>query len=90
MNALAPILGSTDKTEKYYGMTANKDIKQGLVDNTNEAVSIGAFGAPTLIVKQAGSDKEHVFFGSDRFEMIAKLLGLPYPGLDYQPSQAKL
>lgn len=90
MNALTPIIGSADKVEKYYEMTANKDIKQELIDNTEEALSAGAFGAPTMIVKKAGSDQKHLIFGSDRFEVIAELLGLPYPGLTYQPSQAKL
>jgi glutathione S-transferase kappa 1 len=87
---LAPIIGSAEKFEEYYGMTAQKEIKQQLIDNTDAAVAAGAFGAPTMIVKKAGSDKGHLIFGSDRFEMIALMLGQPYPGVPAQTPQPKL
>ncbi|KAF9169419.1 hypothetical protein BGX20_010354 [Mortierella sp. AD010] len=81
VSALAPIIGSESKMEEYFEMTSQKEIKQQLINNTQEAVNIGAFGAPTFIVKKAGSDEEHMFFGSDRFELMTSVLGLPYPGL---------
>ncbi|KAF9437922.1 hypothetical protein BGZ76_010552 [Entomortierella beljakovae] len=81
IKALTPVIGSESKVQEYYEMTSEKAIKQQLTDNTQKAVDIGAFGAPTFVVKQAGSDKEHMIFGSDRFEYICKLLGFPYPGL---------
>ncbi|KAF9343144.1 Glutathione S-transferase kappa 1, partial [Mortierella sp. AD094] len=81
VSALIPIIGSESKVEEYFEMTSLKEIKQELIDNTQEAIDAGAFGAPTFIVKKAGSDEEHMFFGSDRFELMTSLLGLPYSGL---------
>ncbi|KAF9136712.1 Glutathione S-transferase kappa 1 [Mortierella sp. GBA39] len=89
INAVAPIIG-TDKATKYMQQTSDKEIKQQLIDNTNEAIEAGAFGAPTFVIKKAGSDKPHLFFGSDRFEVIAAFLGLPYEGLAIKASPAKL
>ncbi|KAF9413519.1 Glutathione S-transferase kappa 1 [Podila epigama] len=81
--ALAPILGGVDNVQEMLTLSTAKDIKQALTDNTNEAVAKGAFGAPMFIVKKAGAapDEETMFFGSDRFEIMAAYLGLPYPGL---------
>ncbi|KAF9284379.1 Glutathione S-transferase kappa 1 [Mortierella alpina] len=79
--AVTPVLGSEAKAEHYYQMTSDKDVKQELIDNTSEAVEAGAFGAPTFIVKTAGSDQSHMLFGSDRFEAMAMILNVPYPGL---------
>ncbi|KAK5808823.1 DSBA-like thioredoxin domain-containing protein [Linnemannia elongata] len=89
INALAPIIGA-DKASKYMQQTSDKEIKQQLIDNTNEAIEAGAFGAPTFVIKKAGSDKPHLFFGSDRFEVITSFLGLPYEGLATKTSPAKL
>ncbi|CAO3568355.1 unnamed protein product [Mortierella alpina] len=79
--AVTPVLGSEAKAEQYYEMTSDKAVKQELIDNTNEAIEAGAFGAPTFIVTTAGSDETHMFFGSDRFETMASILNVPYPGL---------
>ncbi|KAF9961477.1 Glutathione S-transferase kappa 1 [Mortierella alpina] len=82
--ALTPIFKSdTSRIENYLKLTADPEIKQIFKLNTDEAVARGVFGAPTFIVKKAGepAEKEYLFFGSDRFEMIAAFLGLPYSGL---------
>ncbi|KAF9994937.1 hypothetical protein BGZ80_011635 [Entomortierella chlamydospora] len=82
--ALTPILSNSDaKVQSYLQMAGQADIKQAFKENTDEAVARGVFGAPTMIIKKAGEseDKEYLFFGSDRFEVIAAFLGLPYPGL---------
>lgn len=89
INTVAPIIGA-DKAAKYMQQTSDKEIKQQLIDNTNEAIEVGAFGAPTFVIKKAGSDKPHLFFGSDRFEVITSFLGLPYEGLAMKASPAKL
>ncbi|KAG0360920.1 hypothetical protein BGZ54_009321 [Gamsiella multidivaricata] len=89
ISALTPIIGSEAKVEEYYEMTGQKEIKQALIDNTQTAFEAGAFGMPTFIVKKAGSDEEHMFFGSDRFELMASVLELPYYGLAPNPA-AKL
>jgi len=46
------------------------NIKDELRSNTDEAISRGAFGAPTFYV----GDK--MFFGNDRFEFIEEALGI--------------
>ncbi|KAF9570752.1 Glutathione S-transferase kappa 1 [Mortierella alpina] len=82
--ALTPIFKPhTGRIESYLKLTADPEIKQIFKQNTDEAIARGVFGAPTFIVKKAGepAEKEYLFFGSDRFEMIAAFLGLPYPGL---------
>ncbi|KAF9972714.1 Glutathione S-transferase kappa 1 [Actinomortierella ambigua] len=76
---LAPVFGgSKEKVQQLIDLTADQSIKQSLIDNTNEAVKKGAFGGPFWVVRKAGSDKEHILFGSDRLETIAALLGEPY------------
>ncbi|KAF9129645.1 Glutathione S-transferase kappa 1 [Mortierella sp. 14UC] len=89
ISTVASVLGSADKAAKYMQQTSDKDIKQQLIDNTNDAIDAGAFGAPTFIIKKAGSDEPHMFFGSDRFEVITSFLSLPYDGLAAKKS-AKL
>ncbi|KAF9916282.1 hypothetical protein BX616_004150 [Lobosporangium transversale] len=82
--ALMPLFNSdANKVDSYLQLATQPEIKQIFKENTDKAVARGVFGAPTFIVKKAGEpdDKEYLFFGSDRFEMIAAFLGLPYPGL---------
>ncbi len=49
--------------------TGQPEIKQALIDATNEAVERGVFGAPTMFV--AGQ----MFFGQDRLKWVEKALG---------------
>lgn len=50
---------------------ANATQKQALIDNTNEAAALGAFGAPTFVV-----NGRHLYWGQDRFDQIeAELRG---------------
>ncbi|KAG0267599.1 hypothetical protein BG011_002907 [Mortierella polycephala] len=82
--ALAPIFNEdTQKVESFLKLATDPEIKQVFKTNTEEAIAKGIFGAPSFLVKKAGEsqDKEVLFFGSDRFEMIAAYLGLSYPGL---------
>ncbi|KAI1314820.1 Glutathione S-transferase kappa 1 [Mortierella claussenii] len=84
ISALSPILGSDARVEELIQMASSKEIKQELIDNTQEAMDAGGFGAPLFMVKKAGAvadDKEIMFFGSDRFELMASILDLPYLGL---------
>ena len=46
------------------------NIKDELRSNTDEAISRGAFGAPTFYVG------DEMFFGNDRFEFIEEALGI--------------
>jgi len=52
-----------------------------VAENTAAALAAGAFGAPTLIVhSERLPPDERLFFGSDRFEQMAALLGLRWEG----------
>jgi 2-hydroxychromene-2-carboxylate isomerase len=48
--------------------TADPDVKQQLIDNTQAAVARGVFGMPTFFVGDA------MFFGKERLNQVAELL----------------
>ena len=52
---------------QVFGWAGEADVKAMLRANTDEAVSRGAFGAPTMF---AGSK---MFFGQDRLEFVAQV-----------------
>jgi len=83
--ALTPVFSQDPsplaKVQSYLKLASDPQIKQVFKENTDEAVAKGVYGAPTFLVKKAGSSEELLFFGSDRLEMIAATLGMPYPGL---------
>jgi len=56
------------------------DIKKLLKDTTEEAISRGAFGAPTMFVQTPKG--EEMIFGSDRFYILFPLIGVPWTGPD--------
>lgn len=62
-------------------------VKKELKDRTDEAVALGAFGAPTMICTNSAG-KTEFFFGSDRFEHVAMFLGEEWKG--YSPKESKL
>ena len=49
-------------------MASNPEIKQSLMDTSEEAVARGAFGAPTFFVGEA------MFFGNDRLDFVERAL----------------
>ena len=53
----------------FEASTADPEVKQKLVANTEEAVARGAFGAPTMFV---GGE---MHFGQDRLDFVARALG---------------
>jgi len=56
-------------------------VKTALKAMTAEAVERGAFGAPTMFFHEDG-EKEEMFWGSDRFEMVASRYGKQWMGPD--------
>lgn len=58
-----------------------EEVKTVLKQVTAEAVERGAFGAPTMFFSQQG-EREHMFWGSDRFEMVAFLYNKQWLGPD--------
>lgn len=51
-------------------LTQDPDIKQALIDTTDEAVKRGAFGVPTMYIG------DEMFFGQDRIDFIEERLKL--------------
>ncbi|XP_023344334.1 glutathione S-transferase kappa 1 [Eurytemora carolleeae] len=85
LNIIATRAGlSADQIKTCFEKQKSPVVKQTLKDITEEAVERGAFGSPTLFFMQG--DKEEMFWGSDRFDMIASIYGLEWAG----PNPAKL
>ena len=55
--------------EAFATMVADPAVKAALVANTEEAVTRGVFGAPTMFVGDA------MFFGQDRLDFVREALG---------------
>ena len=49
--------------------TRDDDVKQRLRANTNEAIALGAFGSPTMIV-----DGARLYFGNDQLPLVRQAL----------------
>jgi len=56
-------------------------VKTALKAVTTEAVERGVFGAPSMFFHESG-EKEEMFWGSDRFEMVASIFGKEWLGPD--------
>lgn len=67
------------------------EYKKKLLDNTEEALKAGAFGAPWFTVRNSKGE-ETPFFGSDRFHFMYQFLGLPTNDMAVQvgPGTSKL
>lgn len=81
------------EAECYLQQTSQLHVKEELKSNTAMAVQRGAFGTPSLFVFKEGATSwndapAYMFFGSDRFEQLAHLLGKPWNGPN--PSWSKL
>lgn len=64
--------------EALLARTSDALVKAELKRATDEVVARGAFGFPAYFVDIDGEDE--LFFGSDRLELLAFLLGLPWGG----------
>ena len=67
-------VGIDDKISMFNITTFSKAV-------TEEAVERGAFGAPTMFFHQDGENEE-MFWGSDRFEMVAQIYNKKWIGPD--------
>jgi len=59
--------------------SADRSVADKLKEVTKEALDLEAFGAPTIIIRDK-DNKKQLFFGSDRFEVLAWMLGEKYEG----------
>jgi len=72
---------STEEATSLVNEKANDPkVKARLKEVTDEAVSRGAFGSPILFVRRPGDDSDEMYFGSDRFCLIAQQLKVPWVG----------
>lgn len=60
--------GAGLNVEEFWEAATAETSKQTLRDNTAEAISRGAFGAPTFFWK------DHMFFGQDRFDLLESMI----------------
>jgi 2-hydroxychromene-2-carboxylate isomerase len=74
LSELAAELGVTD----VQSATSEPSVKQRLRDNTDWAITRGAFGVPTIVVD------DEIFWGQDGFEMALDYLRDPAPFQDPQ------
>nr|AYG85509.1 glutathione S-transferase kappa [Andrias davidianus] len=66
------------QAQRLLGMSGTADVKDRLKQTTEEALNYGAFGMPTIVAHVDG--QHHMFFGSDRFELLANFLGEKWAG----------
>lgn len=66
---LRTILVATSFPPEWIERTAEPEVKQALITNTTRAKDIGAFGVPTFVV-----NGEHLFWGQDRLDFVARAL----------------
>jgi len=59
--------------------STDKAVADRLKAVTQEALDLGAFGAPTIVITDSNNEKQ-MFWGSDRFEVLAWMLGEKYEG----------
>lgn len=74
--------------KKAMELASSKEIKDKLKSTTQEALDHGAFGLPMMVCHING--KPEMFFGSDRFELMAHCIGKPWLGPHPNKSAAKL
>ncbi|XP_061770927.1 glutathione S-transferase kappa 1-like [Nerophis ophidion] len=79
---------SSSQIEEVQKLYTTQDIKDKLKSTTQAAMDYGAFGFPMLVCHIDG--KTEMFFGSDRFELMAHCLGEKWLGPQPQTSSAKL
>lgn len=80
---------SAEDTQRWLQRANDADVKNALIEATNNAVEAGAFGMPMLLCYAdddvAGKNPE-MFFGGDRLFLVAHQFGLPWYGA-HPPAQ---
>ncbi|NXC44935.1 GSTK1 transferase, partial [Penelope pileata] len=69
---------SSELTQKLLEMTSSPAVKNRLKETTEEAIKYGAFGMPAVVAHFNG--KPHLFFGCDRLELLASVIGEKWLG----------
>ncbi|KAM7383311.1 hypothetical protein PAMP_002975 [Pampus punctatissimus] len=76
------------KIKEVLELSTSKEIKNKLKSTTQDALDHGAFGFPLLVCHVNG--KTEMFFGSDRFELMAHCIGEKWLGPQPEKLAAKL
>ncbi|XP_056142768.1 glutathione S-transferase kappa 1-like [Lampris incognitus] len=76
------------EVEELLKLSTTKQIKDKLKSTTQEALDHGAFGFPLVVCHVKG--KAEMFFGSDRFELMAHCIGEKWVGPQPREMTAKL
>ncbi|XP_062848655.1 glutathione S-transferase kappa 1-like [Trichomycterus rosablanca] len=79
---------SSTEVKELLTMSKSQPIKEKLKLTTQEALNYKAFGFPLIVCHVNG--KPEVFFGSDRFELMAHCIGEKWLGPEPDKSMSKL
>ncbi|XP_029196796.1 glutathione S-transferase kappa 1-like [Acropora muricata] len=80
-------VGLGDQSEVLLSKIKEQTIKDQLKETTQRALDFGAFGAPTIVAHINGEPQ--MFFGSDRFLLMAHMFGVEWEG-PLRPSSSQL
>ncbi|KAK2844723.1 hypothetical protein Q5P01_011382 [Channa striata] len=69
---------SSSEIKEVLELSSSKEIKDKLKSTTEAALKYGAFGFPMLVCHV--NQKPEMFFGSDRFELLAQCIGEKWLG----------
>ncbi|XP_064266046.1 glutathione S-transferase kappa 1 isoform X2 [Passer domesticus] len=69
---------SAELSQKALEMISSPTVKDRLKDTTTEALKYGAFGMPAVVAHYDG--EPHLFFGSDRLELLGSVIGEKWLG----------
>ncbi|XP_009876612.1 PREDICTED: glutathione S-transferase kappa 1, partial [Apaloderma vittatum] len=69
---------SPELAQKLLEMTSSPAVKNRLKETTEEAIKHGAFGMPAVVAHFNG--EPHLFFGSDRLELLSSVIGEKWLG----------
>ncbi|NXE56199.1 GSTK1 transferase, partial [Casuarius casuarius] len=64
---------SSEQAQKLLDMVSSPAVKNRLRETTEDAIKYGAFGMPAVVAHFNG--EQHLFFGSDRLELLASVIG---------------
>ncbi|XP_009997120.1 PREDICTED: glutathione S-transferase kappa 1 [Chaetura pelagica] len=69
---------SSEVTQQLLEMISSPAVKNRLKETTTEAIKYGAFGMPAVVAHYNG--EPHLFFGSDRVELLGSMIGEKWLG----------
>ncbi|NXP25687.1 GSTK1 transferase, partial [Scytalopus superciliaris] len=69
---------SSELSQKTLEMISSPKVKDRLRETTDQAMKYGAFGMPAVVAHYNG--EPHLFFGSDRLELLGSVIGEKWLG----------